>query len=40
VKGVYRDLVDRPEDKRPIGRPRCREEFNIKMNFQEAGWGA
>ena len=34
VKEVYRDLVERPEDKRPLGRPRCRGEINIKMDLQ------
>jgi hypothetical protein len=29
--GVYRVLVDRPEGKRPIVRPRHRLEDNIKM---------
>jgi len=40
VKGVYRVLVKRPEGKRPLGRPRCRGEANIKMDLQETGWGA
>jgi hypothetical protein len=31
-------LVERP-DGRPIERPRRRWEDNIKMNFQEVGWG-
>jgi hypothetical protein len=26
-----------PEGKRPLGRPRCRWEDNIKMDFQEVG---
>jgi hypothetical protein len=25
--------------KRPLGRPRCRWEDNIKMDLQEFGWG-
>jgi hypothetical protein len=29
----------RPEGKRPLGRPRCRWEGNIKMNDQEMGCG-
>jgi hypothetical protein len=32
---VYRVLVGRPEDKRPLGRPRRRWEDNIKMDFRE-----
>jgi hypothetical protein len=38
-RGVYRDLVGRPEGRRPLGRPRRRWEDNIKMNLQEVGWG-
>ena len=29
-RGVYRVLVGKPEGKRPLGRPRCRWEYNIK----------
>jgi hypothetical protein len=25
--------------KRPFGRPRCRNEYNIKLDLQEIGWG-
>jgi hypothetical protein len=32
---VYRVLVGKPEEKRPLGRPRRRWENNIKMNLQE-----
>jgi hypothetical protein len=32
---VYRVLVGKPEGKRPLGRPRCRWEDNIKMDLQE-----
>ena len=35
--GVCRVLVGRPEGKRPLGRPRCRWEDNIKMDIQEVG---
>jgi len=34
-RGVYRVLVGRPEGKRPLGRPRCRWEDNIKMDLRE-----
>ena len=37
--GVYRDLVGRPDGKRPLGRPRHRREDNIKINLQELGCG-
>jgi hypothetical protein len=30
-------LVGRPEGKRPLGRPRCRWEDNIKMDLSEIG---
>jgi hypothetical protein len=29
----------KPEGKRPLGRPRRRQEDNIKMNLREIGWG-
>jgi hypothetical protein len=31
-RGVYRVLVGKPQGKRPLGRPRCRWEDNIKMD--------
>jgi hypothetical protein len=34
-RGVYRILVGKPEGKRPLGRPRCRWEDNIKADHQE-----
>jgi hypothetical protein len=36
-RGVYRVLVGRPEDKRLLGRPRCRWKDNIKMDLREIG---
>jgi hypothetical protein len=36
-RGVYRDLVWRPEEKRPLGRPRRRWEDNIKMDLRDIG---
>jgi hypothetical protein len=36
-RGVYIVLVWRPEGKRPLGRPRCRWEDNIKMNLRDIG---
>jgi hypothetical protein len=38
-RGVHRVLVGKPEGKRPLGRPRRRWEYNIKMGFQEVGVG-
>jgi hypothetical protein len=34
-RGVYRVLIGRPEDKRPLGRPRHRCEDKIKMDLRE-----
>ena len=33
--GEYRGLVGKPEGKRPLGRPRRRWEYNIKVDLQE-----
>ena len=38
-RGVYRDLVGKPEGRRPLGRPRHRWEDNIKLNLQEMRCG-
>jgi hypothetical protein len=38
-RGVYRVLVVKPEEKRPLGRPRCRWKDNIKMYLQEVECG-
>ena len=32
--------MGKPEEKRPLGRPRCRWEENIKMDLQEVGCGS
>jgi hypothetical protein len=32
-------LGEKPEEKRPLGRPWRRWENNIKMDFQEVGFG-
>jgi hypothetical protein len=37
-RGAHRDLIGRPEGKRPLGRPRRRWEGNITGDFQEVGW--
>jgi hypothetical protein len=36
-RGVNTVLVERHEGKRPLWRPRCRWEDNIKMDVQEVG---
>ena len=38
-RGVYRDLVGKPVGKRPLGRPRRRWEYNIKIDLQEVVCG-
>jgi hypothetical protein len=38
-RGAYRALVGKPEGRRPLGRPRHRWEYNIKMDLREVGWG-
>ena len=38
-RGVYRVLLGKPEEKRPLGRPRRRWEDNIKKDLQEVGGG-
>jgi hypothetical protein len=38
-RGVHRVLVGKPEEKRPLGRPRPRWDDNIKMDLQEVGGG-
>jgi len=39
-RGLYRVLVGKPEEERPLGRPRCRWEDNIKMDLQEVRCGS
>ena len=36
-RNAYKVLVEKPESKRPLGRPRCRWEDNIKMDLREVG---
>jgi hypothetical protein len=38
-RGAYRILVERPEGRRTLARPRRRWEDNIKTDFQEVGCG-
>jgi len=38
-RGAYRVLVGKPEGKRPLGKPRHRREYNVKMDLQEMGRG-
>jgi hypothetical protein len=38
-RGVYRVLLGKPEEKRPLGRLGRRWEDNIKADLQEVGCG-
>ena len=38
-RGVYKVLEEKPDGKRPLGRPRRRWEKNIKLALQEVGCG-
>jgi hypothetical protein len=38
-RGVYRVLAGKLEGKRPLGRPRHKWEYNIKIDLREVGWG-
>jgi hypothetical protein len=38
-RNAYRILVGNLEGKTPLGRARCRWEYNIKMHFRGIGWG-
>ena len=38
-RGVYMVLVGKPEEKRPLGRPRRRWVDYIRMDLQEVGCG-
>jgi len=38
-RGAHRVLVEKPEGKRPLGRPRRRWEDKIKMDLQEVRGG-
>jgi hypothetical protein len=35
---VYRALVEKQEGKRPLGRPRRRWEYVIRMQLMKIGW--
>jgi hypothetical protein len=37
-RGAYKALVGKPEERRPLGKPRRRWEYNIKMDLREVGW--
>jgi hypothetical protein len=37
-RNAYRILVEKPEGKRPLGRPRRRFVDNINIDLRETGW--
>jgi hypothetical protein len=39
-RGVYRVFVEKPEIRRPLGRPRHRWEGNVEMDLPEVRRGA
>jgi hypothetical protein len=38
MKNGFIILVGKPEEKRPLGRPRRRWKNNIRMNLRKVGW--
>ena len=38
-RSAYRVMVEKPEGKGPLGKPRSRWEYNVKMNLQEVRCG-
>ena len=40
IQNAYRVLMEKPESKRPLGRPRRRWEDSIKMDLREVGCDA
>jgi hypothetical protein len=39
-RGVFKILVGKPEENKPLGRSRRRWEDNIRMDLQEVRWGS
>jgi hypothetical protein len=37
-KDAYRVLAGRPEERRPLGRPKRRWQDNNKIDLREVGW--
>jgi hypothetical protein len=38
-RNAYIILIEKPEGKRPLGRPRRRWEYNNKTDLRAIGWG-
>jgi hypothetical protein len=39
-RNVYRVFMGKPERKRPLGIPRCRWDYGIRIDLREIGWGS
>jgi hypothetical protein len=39
MRNMYKMLAGKPEGKRPVGKPRCRWDDNIKIDLQEIRFG-
>jgi hypothetical protein len=39
IRNAVKILVGKPEGKKPLGRPRCRWEDNIRIDLGVMGWG-
>jgi hypothetical protein len=40
LRGEYRVLVGRHDERIPLGRPRSRWKDNVKIDIEEVGWGS
>jgi hypothetical protein len=38
IERAYKSLIGKSEEKRRLGRPRCRWEDNIRMDLREISW--
>jgi hypothetical protein len=38
MRNAYKILVGKPEAKRPLGRPKSRWDYNIRIILREKGW--
>jgi hypothetical protein len=38
MRNAYKILVGKSEGRRPLGRPSCRQEENIRMDHRDVGW--
>ena len=38
TKGLYCILMGKPEENRPLGRPKLKWEYNIKLDLKEREW--